>query len=93
MSCSPNPQPWPMTPIEVLLRTRIGLDAALIGRVGIQRAVWSRMRKLGLRTLEDYRKLLQALRPEWNELVEAVVVDEDRPLARGELGKHDVDAL
>jgi chemotaxis protein methyltransferase WspC len=65
-----------MTAIELLLRTRIGLDAALIGRVGIQRAAWARMRKLGLRKLEDYQKLLQTSRPEWNELVEAVVVTE-----------------
>ena len=65
-----------MTRIEHLLRTRIGLDAASIGRVGIERAVWSRMRSLGLRKLEDYEAQLQRSVTEWNELVEAVVVTE-----------------
>lgn len=65
-----------MKPIENLLRRRIGLDAASVGSSLIERTVRLRMKALGLTKLEDYSKLLTESKPEWDELVEAVVVTE-----------------
>ncbi len=65
-----------MTQIEALLRETIGLDSATVGPMGIQRAVRSRMRSLGLKRVEDYRRLLQSSPAEWDDFVESVVVTE-----------------
>jgi chemotaxis protein methyltransferase WspC len=65
-----------MRRIEQLLKQTIGLDAASIGSMSIQRAVRLRMRSLGLRSLEDYEELLEDSSAEWNELVESVIVTE-----------------
>ena len=65
-----------MNQIEHLLRKTIGLNSESIGSISIQRAVWLRMRSLGLGRLEDYEHLLERSRAEWNELVESVVVTE-----------------
>src|SRR2546421_6202395 len=62
--------------IEVLLREAIGLDAASIGSGLIDRTVRLRMKNLGLKQVEEYRKALAASRAEWNELIEAIVVTE-----------------
>ncbi len=65
-----------MKRFEQLLRTTIGLDAESIGPTSVRRAVRLRMKKLGLKSLEDYEQLLQRSHTEWNELVESVVVTE-----------------
>ena len=65
-----------MRRIEQLIESTIGLDAASIGATSIHRAVRLRMRSLGLRRLEDYERLLEQSRAEWNELVESVIVTE-----------------
>jgi chemotaxis protein methyltransferase WspC len=65
-----------MSRIEDLLRRTIGMDAESIGSASIERAVRLRMRSLGLRELEDYEHLLEEPGPEWNELVESLVVTE-----------------
>ena len=65
-----------MKRIEHLLRKTIGLDSASIGLASIQRAVRLRMRSLRLRRLEDYEQLLEKSGPEWDELVESVIVTE-----------------
>ena len=65
-----------MNQIEHVLRKTIGLDSESVGSTSIQRAVWLRMRSLGLRRLEDYQRLLERSPAEWNELVESVVVTE-----------------
>jgi len=65
-----------MTQIEHLLRKRIGLDSQAVGSASIERAVWRRMEGLGLARLEDYQRLLEESRAEWNQLVESVVVTE-----------------
>jgi chemotaxis protein methyltransferase WspC len=65
-----------MKPIEDRLRETIGLDAATVGPGLIQRVVRQRMRSLGLKRVEDYRRSLEHSRAEWNELVESVVVSE-----------------
>jgi chemotaxis protein methyltransferase WspC len=65
-----------MKPIENRLRETIGLDAATVGPGLIQRAVRQRMRSLGLKRVEDYRRCLEHSPAEWNELVESVVVSE-----------------
>src|SRR5258708_3211260 len=65
-----------MIQIEQLLRETMGLDAASIGSTLIQRSVRLRMKHLGLKTMEDYQLLLQNSAPEWNELMESVVVTE-----------------
>jgi chemotaxis protein methyltransferase WspC len=65
-----------MNRIEHLLRRRIGLDSQSIGSASIKRAVWLRMESLGLGRLEDYERLLEGSRAEWNQLVESVVVTE-----------------
>jgi len=54
----------------------MGLDAATIGSGAIQRTLRLRMKNLGLKTVEEYRKLLETSRAEWTELVESVVVTE-----------------
>ena len=65
-----------MKQVEHLLNATIGLDSASIGSTLIERAVRLRMRSHGLKMVEDYRRLLQSSQPEWNELVEAVLVTE-----------------
>src|ERR1019366_2543097 len=73
---SPSRRPYVMRRIEQLLAKSIGLDAASIGSMSIQRAVRLRMRSLGLRRLEDYEAYLEESSTEWNELVESVIVTE-----------------
>ncbi|MEK7707249.1 MAG: CheR family methyltransferase [Verrucomicrobiota bacterium] len=67
-----------MNPIEHLLRSKIGLDAASVGPSTIERAVRLRMKHLGLKKLEEYQRRLnpESFRGEWEELVESVVVTE-----------------
>jgi chemotaxis protein methyltransferase WspC len=65
-----------MKQVEDLLRTTIGLDSAAIGSTLIERAVRLRMKSHGLKKIEDYRRLLETSRPEWDELVESVLVTE-----------------
>src|ERR1043166_4707342 len=65
-----------MKRIEGILREKMGLDAASIGSGLIDRIVRLRMKSLGLKQPEDYKKLLASSRAEWNELVEGVVVTE-----------------
>lgn len=65
-----------MKQIESLLRQHIGLDAASIGSSVIGRTVRWRMKSLGQKTLDGYKRLLQTSRAEWDALVEAVVVSE-----------------
>ena len=65
-----------MNQVEHLLSITIGLDSAAIGSTLIERAVKLRMKSYGLRKLEDYRRLLETFQPEWNELVESVLVTE-----------------
>src|SRR5215831_15382477 len=65
-----------MMTIEDLLRQRIGLDAAAIGRASLERLVRLRMKKSGRSDAESYLRLIQSSATEWNELVESVVVAE-----------------
>jgi chemotaxis protein methyltransferase WspC len=65
-----------MNPIEQRLRREIGLDAASVGSSLIQRTIRLRMKALGLQDLNQYRERLTASPPEWEELIEAVVVTE-----------------
>lgn len=65
-----------MKQVEQLLRERIGLDPASVGSALIERTVRLRMKTLGLRRIEDYDAFLQSSAPEWEELVESVVVGE-----------------
>lgn len=65
-----------MNPIENLLRRRIGLDATSVGSSLIERTIRLRMKALGITTLNAYQRLLESSPPEWDELVEAVVVTE-----------------
>ena len=55
-----------MTQIEHLLRNTIGLDASTIGSPLIQRTVRLRMKNLGLKRVEDYQRLLETSRKEWD---------------------------
>src|SRR6187401_1834419 len=65
-----------MTRIEQLLRERIGLDSGTIGASSIHRLVRLRMKTLGISDLAVYAKLVQESVPEWNELLESIVVKE-----------------
>src|SRR5207302_3675173 len=65
-----------MTQIEGLLRDTMGLDAASIGSGLIHRIVRLRMKSLGLKQPDQYRRFLASSRAEWRELVEGVVVTE-----------------
>ena len=65
-----------MRPIEHLLRETMGLDAASIGSMLIERTVRLRMKSLGIKRAAEYHGLLQKSSAELNELIEAVVVTE-----------------
>jgi chemotaxis protein methyltransferase WspC len=65
-----------MKQVEDRLRLTIGLDAASIGSTLIERIVRLRMKSHGIKRIEEYERLLQSSRPEWDELVESVLVTE-----------------
>jgi chemotaxis protein methyltransferase WspC len=65
-----------MNQIEDLLREKIGLQAATLGRSLVEQAVAARVRVHGLANLDGYLQLLRELPGEWKALVEAVVVTE-----------------
>jgi chemotaxis protein methyltransferase WspC len=65
-----------MQRIEALLRKGIGLDAASIGSSSIERTVRLRMKLHGLKSIPDYEQMLRKSAPEFDELIEAVVVTE-----------------
>jgi chemotaxis protein methyltransferase WspC len=65
-----------MKEIECRLRSEIGLDAASIGSISVQRAVRARMNALGLNQAEDYERQLSGSPSEWAQLVESLVVSE-----------------
>jgi chemotaxis protein methyltransferase WspC len=68
----------PFSAVEELLRSRIGLDPDAAGRGLIARAARARMRALGLDPgeTERYRRLLERSEPEFQALVDEVVVPE-----------------
>ena len=68
--------PHPLTPIEVLLKERIGLDAGAIGAGTIARAVLERQIAVGAADLGNYWNVLHAVPDELQALIEAVVVPE-----------------
>jgi len=59
-----------------LLKTSIGLDAASIGTLAIERAVEQRRSACGLPDLAAYWRCLQSSDDELQQLIEAVVVSE-----------------
>jgi len=65
-----------MTPVEQLLRERIGLDPASVGATLIERTVRLRMTALRLPDVAAYMDVLHSSAAEWEELVESVVVGE-----------------
>jgi chemotaxis protein methyltransferase WspC len=65
-----------MSRIERMLKDKIGLDASSIGSSLIQRTVRLRMKSLGVKSAEQYERLLARSQDEWDELVESVVVTE-----------------
>lgn len=68
--------PHPLTPIEVLLKERIGLDAGAVGTGTIARAVLERQIAVGATDLGNYWNVLHAVPDELQALIEAVVVPE-----------------
>ena len=66
----------PQTEIELLLKKRMGLDAASIGRSCIERAVAQRMAACDVKKAEEYAGLVAGSEEELQELIEAVVVPE-----------------
>ena len=68
--------PHPSTPIEALLKERIGLDAASIGPATIARAVEERRAAVGASNPDAYWNVLHAAPDELQALIEAVVVPE-----------------
>nr|WP_315594611.1 CheR family methyltransferase [uncultured Cupriavidus sp.] len=68
--------PHPSTPIEALLKERIGLDAASIGPATIARAVEERRLAVGASNPDAYWNVLHATPDELQALIEAVVVPE-----------------
>jgi len=65
-----------MLRIEQLLREKIGLDVKSVGPTLIERAVRLRMKRLGLKSLDDYAGYFRKTPPELAELIEGVVVTE-----------------
>ena len=68
--------PHPTTPIEALLKERIGLDAASVGPAVIARAVEERRVAVGALDPAEYWNMLHAVPDELQALIEAVVVPE-----------------
>ncbi len=68
--------PHPSTPIEALLKERIGLDAASIGPATIARVVEERRAAVGASNPDAYWNVLHAVPDELQALIEAVVVPE-----------------
>ena len=66
----------PPTDIELLLKKRMGLDVASVGRSSIERAVAQRMTECGARKAGEYARLVADSEKELQELIEAVVVPE-----------------
>jgi chemotaxis protein methyltransferase WspC len=62
--------------IEVLLRERIGLNAASIGSSSILRAIQQRMTSGGIRDITEYYRKLTSSAQEFTELVETVTIPE-----------------
>lgn len=69
-------RPHPTTPIEALLKERIGLDAASVGPAVIARAVEERRVAVGALDPAEYWNMLHAVPDELQALIEAVVVPE-----------------
>ena len=67
-----DPHEW----VEVGLASRIGLDAASIGRDEVRRLVRFRMRELHVPTEAAYLTVLDRSEDEWDELVEGALVPE-----------------
>jgi chemotaxis protein methyltransferase WspC len=65
-----------MKRIEDLLREKIGLQAATLGRSLVEQAVAARVRVHDLANPHDYLQLLRESPDEWEALVEAVAVTE-----------------
>ncbi len=61
---------------EALLKEKIGLDAAAVGRETVERAVKLRMRSCGVSLEEEYWQRLRSSSDELQELIEVVVVPE-----------------
>ncbi|SDC82513.1 chemotaxis protein methyltransferase WspC [Cupriavidus sp. YR651] len=68
--------PHPQTPIEALLKERIGLDAASVGAGVIARAIQERQVAVGTHDTTSYWNLLHVVPDELQALIEAVVVPE-----------------
>jgi chemotaxis protein methyltransferase WspC len=66
----------PPTDIELLLKKRMGLDVASVGRSSIERAVAQRMTECGAGKVAEYARLAAGSEKELQELIEAVVVPE-----------------
>jgi chemotaxis protein methyltransferase WspC len=62
--------------IELLLKKRMGLDAASIGGSCIERVVAQRMAACGVKKADEYVGLVASSEEELQELIEAVVVPE-----------------
>jgi chemotaxis protein methyltransferase WspC len=62
--------------LESMLKERMGLDAASIGRSSVERAVKERMAACGLRDVDSYLHRVQRSVNEMQELIEAIVVPE-----------------
>jgi chemotaxis protein methyltransferase WspC len=62
--------------IEVLLRERIGLNAASIGSSSILRAIQQRMTKSGIHDITEYYRKLTGSAEEFTALIETVTIPE-----------------
>ena len=62
--------------LESMLKERMGLDAASIGRSSVERAVKERMAVCGLRDVDSYLHRVRRSLGEMQELIEAIVVPE-----------------
>ncbi|GLQ91075.1 CheR family methyltransferase [Dyella acidisoli] len=62
--------------LEQMLKDRMGLDAASIGRSSVERAVKERMAACAIRSFEAYSQRVHHSHSEMQELIEAIVVPE-----------------
>lgn len=68
--------PDPVTEIERMLQRGIGLDALAIGSSLISLSVRTRMKKRGIKTVAEYAEVVAESEPEFQALVEEIVVPE-----------------
>lgn len=65
-----------MSPAEQRLRQTVGLDASSLGPTSLGRAVQTEMKRLGIKEIEEYQRVLEQSPAAWTHFLEALLVTE-----------------